>query len=141
MDMKPYTCHKTVQAAPMNRADYLALRGWTLPAGENGADEGYLVEYPDGGKPNVQGYANYVSWSPKDVFELGYTEQATTFMQRLHTEKDELYARIVKLTTFMHEPAHNTLSEEVRKLLKEQYACMHALHDTLVARIAHLTKK
>ena len=67
-----YIGTKIINAVPMNRLDYNILRGWTLPADENGSDEGYLVEYLDGGKANVPGYAGYVSWSPKDVFERAY---------------------------------------------------------------------
>ncbi len=70
--MQTYIGTKIIKAQPMNRADYNALRGWTLPADENGSDEGYLVEYTDGGKPNMAGYAGYVSWSPKEQFEGAY---------------------------------------------------------------------
>jgi hypothetical protein len=31
-----------------------------------------LVEYTDGGKANLAGFAGYVSWSPADVFERTY---------------------------------------------------------------------
>ena len=51
-------CHR-VKARPMTRGDYNAYRGWTMPANENAADEGYLVVYPDG----------YESWCPKAQFE------------------------------------------------------------------------
>lgn len=70
--MKQYYGTKNIAAKPMTRAEYNQFRGWTLPADENGADEGYLVEYLDGGKPNVEGYAGYVSWSPKEQFEKAY---------------------------------------------------------------------
>lgn len=63
---------KTVIAEAMTRAAYNEFRGWTLPADENGADEGYLVEYQDGGKPNVPGRAGYISWSPKEQFDNAY---------------------------------------------------------------------
>lgn len=63
---------KTVRAKPMSRLEYNQLRGWTLPSNENGDDTGYLVEYTDGGKPNLDGYSGYVSWSPSDVFEKSY---------------------------------------------------------------------
>lgn len=69
---KIYYGTKTIAAKPMTRAEYNQFRGWELPADENGADEGYLVEYLDGGKPNVDGYAGYVSWSPKEQFEAAY---------------------------------------------------------------------
>ena len=67
-----YIGTKLINAEPMTRAAYNSFRGWELPANENGADEGYLVEYQDGGKPNVVGRAGYVSWSPKEQFDAAY---------------------------------------------------------------------
>lgn len=72
--MNTYIGTKIVNATPMNRLDYNTLRGWTVPADENPADDGYLVEYTDGGKPNVEGYAGYVSWSPKEQFDNAYLQ-------------------------------------------------------------------
>jgi hypothetical protein len=63
---------KMVRAEPMTRAAYNDFRGWKLPSDENGADEGFLVEYLDGGATNVDGRAGYVSWSPRAVFEKAY---------------------------------------------------------------------
>lgn len=63
---------KLINAFPMTRLAYNDFRGWQLPADENGADEGYLVEYLDGGKPNTDRFDGYVSWSPKEVFEKAY---------------------------------------------------------------------
>lgn len=67
---------KVVKATPMTRLAYNQLRGWALPADENGDDAGYLVEYTDGGKPNLVGYDGYVSWSPKAQFDGAYRETA-----------------------------------------------------------------
>lgn len=67
-----YIGTKIVIAEPMTRLAYNQFRGWTVPSNEDGSDEGYLVEYTDGGKPNVEGRAGYISWSPKDVFERSY---------------------------------------------------------------------
>lgn len=50
--MKNYIGTKIINASPMTRLAYNQLRGWMLPANENGDDAGYLVEYVDGGKPN-----------------------------------------------------------------------------------------
>lgn len=71
--MKLYVGHKAIRALPMTRQEYNDFRGWELPADENGADEGFLVEYLDGGERNTQMYDGYVSWSPKGVFERAYT--------------------------------------------------------------------
>jgi hypothetical protein len=72
--MKRYIGTKIITAQPMNRADYNTYRGWALPSDENGEDEGYLVEYLDGGKPNDSRHTGYISWSPKNQFENAYRE-------------------------------------------------------------------
>lgn len=74
METKTYIGTKIIKAFPMNRAQYNAYRNWKLPENENGEDEGYLVEYTDGGAPNLVGHAGYVSWSPKEQFENAYRE-------------------------------------------------------------------
>lgn len=74
--MQQFIGTKIINAKPINRADYNTFRGWPLPENENGADEGYLVEHTDGGKPNVEGYAGYVRWSPKEQFEKAYLPTA-----------------------------------------------------------------
>lgn len=70
--MKTFIGVKLINARPMTRQAYNDFRGWALPADENGDDEGFLVEYLDGGKANTEQYQGYVSWSPKDVFERAY---------------------------------------------------------------------
>lgn len=61
-DFESYIGTKRIDAEPMTRGDYNKYRGWTIPADENPADEGYLVRYSDG----------YESWSPKSTFEAAY---------------------------------------------------------------------
>ncbi len=63
---------KLTNAFPMTRQAYNDFRGWELPNDENGSDEGYLIEYLDGGKPNTDRFNGYVSWSPKEVFDKAY---------------------------------------------------------------------
>lgn len=70
--MKNYIGTKRVAAQPMNRADYNTYRDWILPVDENGADEGYLVEYLNGGNSNHPKHEGYISWSPKEQFEDAY---------------------------------------------------------------------
>ena len=88
IEMKRYIGTKQVSAKPMTRAAYNAFRGWTLPADENGSDEGYLVEYLDGGKPNTATHAGYVSWSPKEQFENAYRSESLTFGDALYYLKE-----------------------------------------------------
>lgn len=70
--MVTYLGVKLIQAQPMKRGEYNSLRGWVVPEDENADDEGYLVEYLDGGKANHKDFTGYISWSPKDVFERAY---------------------------------------------------------------------
>lgn len=70
--MKQYIGVKRINAKPMTRAEYNEFRGWQLPRDENGDDQGFLVEYVDGGAPNTPDYKGYVSWSPAEVFHKAY---------------------------------------------------------------------
>ena len=58
MSYKTYIGTKVLKAKPMTRREYNDLRGWTLPEGENGADEGFVTD-------NCHGH---IQWQPKDVF-------------------------------------------------------------------------
>ena len=70
--MKKYVGTKELKAIPMNKEEYCQYRQWEVPLNENPKEEGYLVEYLDGGKPNDERHLGYISWSPKDVFEKAY---------------------------------------------------------------------
>ena len=72
--MKRFIGTKIINTKSMTRLEYNQFRGWTLPEDENGADEGFLVEYVDGGQTNTKEFSGYVSWSPKEVFERAYRE-------------------------------------------------------------------
>lgn len=70
--MQEFIGTKIIKAKPMNRLEYILYRGWEIPSDEDGSDEGFLVEYVDGGKSNHQGHEGYISWSPADVFNKSY---------------------------------------------------------------------
>jgi len=76
-ELKRYKSHKIVKATLLTRGDYNILQGWEIPKDENPKDEGYLVEYIDSPSDKHKDFTNYISWSPKDVFEAGYTEEGT----------------------------------------------------------------
>lgn len=75
--MLPYIGTKNVLARPMTRGTYNEYQGWIIPHDQDPEDEGYLIEYLDGGKGNHPNHENYISWSPKDVFERSYVQQPT----------------------------------------------------------------
>ena len=72
-DMKRFNALKKVRAKQMSRQEYNDLRGWDLPADEEGSDKGYLVE--DINAPaNTDSYGGYISWTPNDIFEDQFYE-------------------------------------------------------------------
>lgn len=66
-ELVEFQCHKRVHARPMTRGEYHDYRGWDLPDDEVYDDEGYLVVY------NISTADHYESWSPKHIFEDGYS--------------------------------------------------------------------
>ena len=87
-NMKKYVGTKELKAIPMNKEEYCQYRQWEVPSNENPKEEGYLVEYLDGGKPNDERHLGYISWSPKDVFEKSYKEnEFLTFGQAIEVAK------------------------------------------------------
>ena len=130
--MLPYRGTKCVQATPMNRRDYNDLRGWTLPEDEDGDDEGYLVQYIDNQKANVEGFYGYISWSPKDVFERSY--------QIDKTYKDALTIKLNNIQLEIQE-----LEEEIEgmrprgildiKLKLEEHKVLKLYEELLIAHI------
>lgn len=62
--MKKYIGVKQIEAEPMNLGDYNISRGWTIPENEDPKKDGYRIVYPD----------EYVSWSPKEIFEEAYKQ-------------------------------------------------------------------
>lgn len=110
--VKQYIGTKMIKAKPMNRGDYNKYRGWTIPEGENPADEGYLVKYSDG----------YESWSPKKQFEEAYREYDSTklpltailmnsndYKDRFKAEYNQLAIRYKGLKTMLDQWDNETL--------------------------------
>ena len=132
--MKHYIGTKEVKAAPMNRAEYNVFRGWDLPEDEDGTDEGYLVEYTDGGKPNVAGYTGYVSWSPKEQFEKAYHDISTP-KQRVEVERADLLKRTETLTEMLLKGQPAFIDDYQWQLLNEQKKQMEEYLSTLTIRL------
>ena len=135
-DMKRYIGTKIINAKSMNRLDYNVFRGWELPADENGKDEGYLVEYIDGGKANTKEYKGYVSWSPKDVFDKAYKEaEGLNFGDAITAMKIGLKVSRVgwngKSMFLYMKPAGEKVYEGV-KYKRQAYIVMKTAQDMLV---------
>lgn len=97
-----------VEAEPMTRGDYNKFRGWTTPADENPADEGYIVKYPDG----------YVSWCPKAQFENNAFSDAKDAPFRSIPDPDQL---LMLLRIFHDERYSNCSCDEKSMRLVNAY--------------------
>jgi hypothetical protein len=129
--------NKVIHTVAMTRQEYNDYRGWQLPADENGDDNGYLVEYADGGKSNVEGHTGYVSWSPADVLErasgVSLRQEPETFLTRLEKERDRTVSDLNKLTAF--------LDGDVSKLAEEAVADLHLQKDIMTQLAFILSKR
>lgn len=129
-----YIGTKSVLAATMTRGEYNEYRGWKIPENEDPSEQGYLVEYVDGGKPNDERHAGYISWSPRDVFEQSY-HQSQTPQDRVRLEHRELSEKLDKLETFIDKGKPSFLDDQQWGLLLEQHKHMDAYNDVLMKRI------
>lgn len=137
--MNTYIGTKLVKAEPLTRREYNNLRGWKLPDDENGDDEGYLVEYLDGGKANHKDFIGYISWSPKEQFDNAYVtvgdvDEMPAYQQRVIAEKAQLDARILALRRFIKESPQFNMLAGFR--LQNQSDFMGWYSDALAERIA-----
>lgn len=132
-----YIGTKAVLAAPMTRQEYNDYRGWQLPEDEShlANEQGYLVEYVDGGRSNHENHAGYISWSPRDVFEKSY-HQSQTPQDRVRLEQRELHTKLDALEKFLDKGQPSFIDNEQWALLQEQQKHMDAYNDVLVKRIA-----
>lgn len=131
MMMVTYTGTKTIKATPMTRGEYNYLRGWEVPEDEDPTDEGYLVEYPNGGT-NLEGFEGYISWSPAKQFEEAYKPSGTV-LERMEIELSDLGCRILKAREFLLNPIDT--DGEDRSMLSIQLSHMVAYYEVLAQRI------
>ena len=112
---------------PMTRLEYNQFRGWTLPVGEEGEDEGFLVNF---------GF--HTAWWPKDVVDKAFVAlpPAPPHQQRVHGEYGQLLDRQEKLGKFLKTDQFSTLvpAEQIR--LSKQYNLQKQLLEVLSQRIA-----
>ena len=133
MDLNHYKCVKDVHATPMTRGVYNTYRGWTMPAGEIAEEPGYLVVYNQGTE------AEHISWSPKAVFDEGYTEVENQHLpewhQRMLLEHKELGARVEALDAALYGGICKDFPAPEKMRLKRQLDAMDAYLKALTARV------
>lgn len=140
-EAKQYTGTKIVLGTPMKRLAYNQYRGWELPADENGDDDGYLVEYLDGGQANHPNHKGYISWSPKDVFEKAYKPSATP-LERMEIELNELNDKVNKLSAALNSEGFEAkVDNHQYQLMIAQIYAMQSYMAILIVRINDLNSK
>lgn len=139
--LKTFVGTKIVIAKTMSRGEYNAYRGWELPANEDGSDDGYLVEYGDGGAPNDERHAGYISWCPAEQFEranvpVPEVEGKAPHQIRVIAERADLDARAERLRNFIMGDTFAGLPPDEQHRLRRQRMLMDELSAVLGERIA-----
>lgn len=141
MEMPLYQGTKRMKARPMTKAEYNGYRNWHTPEGEDPNEQGYFVEYVDGGKANDERHEGYISWSPADVFERAY-RPCGSHVERMSIELDELDARSSKLADFVNaNTVFATLPEDDQSLMLQQLSAMLVYQSILNQRLERATTR
>lgn len=140
--MKTYKCHKQVKAFKITNIKLIEDSIYNL-VGSNDivmVREDFMQKF----KPEVGGYYvlyndGYISYSPAEPFEEGYTELVEdTFLTRLKKEEEELSVKMDKLDTFMCSEKFNNIPDIQKSLLTVQYMAMDTYKMCLLERINKL---
>lgn len=131
--MKKYIGTKEVEAIPMTLGEFINKSGRN-PYENDGKmhgnnEKGYLVKYKDG----------YESWSPAEPFEEAY-KCADTFLDRLHIEMRDLYAKMDKLAPFIESgKIDEVVTDKYQNLLlRLQHRIMSRYINVLECRIGRI---
>lgn len=116
VDMKAFKCHKTVHAMPMSQhVAALVIKGQVA---DDANEQGYLVCYDMGTE------REYVSWSPKEQFDNGYSV-TDTHIERMQLEHRNLQRDIAALSGFINQnPVFKNLRYEEKELMRKQRTVM-----------------
>lgn len=142
--MQTFIGTKIILAQAMTRAEFVAYRypdQKPNPDAGSPEDEGYLVEYTDGGKPNHPNHTGYISWSPKQQFEAAYFPVANVgglapHQIRVVGEKAQLDVKLAKLTAFQESPMYSAVDSDEQARLSLQRDAMATYSQVLGLRIA-----
>ena len=131
--MEKFIGTRVVNAKPMTRQEFNDLHNCTLPEDENGADEGYLVEYLDGGQSIHPEFDGYTIWSPKAVFENVYQAQPSIVE---HSADDIVTERMIQARGLN---ARRVSLDELHGSIKSVEIIRHRIGSGSVLRFAILT--
>lgn len=130
--MKRYIGTKQIEAEPMTMGEAYEkglLQAGRVPNESEKSNAGYHVRYQDG----------YESWSPAEPFEKAY-KCADTFLDRLHIEMRDLYAKMDKLAPFIESgKIDEVVTDKYQNhLLRLQHRIMSRYINVLECRIGRL---
>jgi len=134
----PLTCvgFKKVNLYAMDRYTYNELRGWSIPEGEKN-DEGYLVEYLDGGESNHKDFEGYISWTPKEVADKAYRPISKSAEFNLSINSNTLNYNEAERIKWAYAWLWSTVEEMDRK--NHDYRSIRTCYDKLVdMKMAHI---
>lgn len=135
--MNKYLGTKEVLAKPMTRGEYNDYRGWQIPENEDPNEQGYLIEYQDGGKSKDSRHAGYISWSPADVFDRAYAP-IDTWLDRVKLEQERVQKDLSALDKALDvERKPDFITDEQWIFMTRQQFHMRQYNQILKDRIAN----
>lgn len=131
---------KIVMATAMTRLAFCNYIGREIDPKTNADEDGYLVEYTDGGQSNHPDHAGYISWSPRAQFDAGYLALGKIYgmpahQQRVIAEKAQLDDKLAKLGAALNGALKGKVSTDEYSLLCEQERVMREYDEILRRRI------
>lgn len=123
--MNTYLGSRTVLAKPLTSTEFAKHMGRKKPVEDV---EGFMLEDPKGAS-NHPKHKGSLHWLPKlnfnaEFYDLGYLQDHTPRVQRIHGEIFQLNQKLEALKTFLKTPMFLKLSFAGRDLLQEQSRIM-----------------
>jgi len=140
MKLQSFKCHKVVQAAAILSITIKPSNVFIVlesePEVEHPIDpEVFARSVPEKGDYLVRYEDGYISFSPKDVFEAGYSINYPEWLERVILEKDTLDLKISKLSKFIDSSMGDVVETAHNPILNLQLDAMNAYSAVLNKRI------
>lgn len=134
-----YSELQKVRVYSMTKMDYYEFMEWGTPEEGDGDTEGYLIEYINGGEPNVEGFNGPIDWISEGEFEKHYGLDYS-LEDNLYVELEQLREKIERVTDRLKscDPVKDQ-DDPYYKLTMQQLCYMKLYEDALRERLKLVT--
>ena len=123
----------------MTKMDYYEFMEWNSPISDSEDAEGYLIEYVNGGEPNVEGFKGPIDWISEEEFEKHYGLDYS-LEDNLYVELEQLREKIERVTDRLkYCDSVKDQDDTYYKLTMQQLCYMKLYEDALRERLKLVT--